>query len=152
MLVLYVQSKALRRASSASTINTHHSSLPIQVQSATSAGWTETTYASRSQRQVHAANKLQKLLPPTAQLSLTESWHIGPHHHHNHASLQAAIRDFQMGMQLCINSAVNEHGFTHITVTPHIDSRDTGDGWTIRAWRNGLVLDPRQKWVWILVF
>lgn len=80
---------------------------------------------------------------PPSRSDLTVQHHCPPS--------QASLRDFELGMQLCISSAVNEHGFTHITFTPHIDSRDTGDGWTIRAWRNGLVLDPRQKWV-ALVF
>jgi hypothetical protein len=41
---------------------------------------------------------------------------------------QAAIRDFEVGMQLCIVTAVEEFGFTSLTVTPHLDNRDAGDG------------------------
>ena len=54
------------------------------------------------------------------------------------------IREFESSMELCFEEAARQ-GFKTISITPHLDVASTGESWSIRSWRNGVVFDPSSK-------
>ena len=54
----------------------------------------------------------------------------------------SSIQAFEDSMVLCFQEAERQ-GFKVLAITPHLDAASSsGESWSIRSWRNGVVFDP----------
>ncbi|KAG1675443.1 hypothetical protein FOA52_001742 [Chlamydomonas sp. UWO 241] len=58
----------------------------------------------------------------------------------------AGIDSFRTGVAMCVAYAARA-GARSVAVTPRVDKKgESGDSWSIRSWRNGVIFSPTKKY------